>query len=225
MKKIICLSLILFVFYACDKVGDIIKGDDYQKPEIENLMLSQNNINPGDTVTAEVKATNPEKGQLTYSWSSSPSGGQFIPPTDENIIKWVAPGAGGEYTIKAIVKNEKKSDDIQKKVNVQSPENPLVNILSPKNGEFFVQNNSIEVTATAYHDNSLSYVKIMAGDFLNQKDFEASNHYSFTVPTNAGMVGKLVIKIEAEAFGDHGNTGVDSVTVNVEGIIFKRGEN
>ncbi len=204
---------------------DIVTVRSYAKPIIEKVDASPGHVNAGDTVTAIVVATNPEDGLLTYSWSSEPNRGQFIQPANHDTVFWIAPFIGDTYTLKVIVRNEKSSsgEDV---VTVQSSSEPLVNISSPKVGTFYVQNERIEVTSTAYHDNKLSFVRIFAnGNQVGEKGYNSSNEYSFSFKTDSTMVGNLSIKVIAGAFNQASNTGADSVIVSVEGILPKRGGN
>jgi len=204
---------------------DIVTVRSYEKPIIEKVDASPGTVNPGDTVTAVVVATNPEDGPLTYSWSSDPNRGQFIQPANNDTVFWIAPIIGDTYTLKVIVRNEKPNSG-QDIVTVQSSLNPLVDISSPKEGTFFVQNETIEVTTSAYHDNKLSFVRLFAnGKQVAEKGYSAQNDYNFSFQTDSTMVGNLIIKVVAEAFNQPGNIGSDSVIVSVEGILPKRGGN
>ncbi|KAA3617264.1 MAG: hypothetical protein D8M58_03240 [Calditrichaeota bacterium] len=204
---------------------DIVVVRSYEKPIIEKVDVFPGTVNPGDTVTAIVVATNPEDGLLTYSWSSDPNRGQFIQPANKDTVYWIAPLIGDTYTLKVTVRNE-KSNTGQDVVIVQSSVNPLVNITSPKTNEFFVQNTNIDVELTAYHDNSLAYVRLFVnGIQKGEQNYDASNNYLFSFTTDSSMVGPTTIEVVAAAFNKPDNTGSDLVVVNVEGILPKSGGN
>lgn len=194
----------------------------YLKPVIEGLTLSQNIVIPGDTVVATVTATNPEKGILTYSWQA-PDGGQFIPPTNANTVKWIAPFIGKVYKIKAIVSNEETSTRTAE-VTVQSLNNPFVQILSPSNNDYFVQMQQIRVDVSAYHDNHLSKVWLLLDNvYIDSLGWNSSNIYVFDFKPDLSVVGQVELKVIAEVFNQPGNTASDYVMINIEGILPKTG--
>ena len=215
------LFLAAFI-YSCDKVGDIIDNEAYDPPVINDLKLTPSVVYPGDTLKAVVTATNPEKGLMTYNWVAT--GGQFIQPANEDTVYWIAPFQGGNYDITVTVSNEKKDKKATEKVNVISSIKPIVEIQNPEQGAFFVPGEQILVNAVAFHDNGLNFVKLFAGDIaVDSTDFNSSNEYQLIYESNFSMIGSVTLKIEAEAFGQKGNTGMDSVIVNIEGILPKTG--
>lgn len=222
MKSYLKLILVIAVLISCNKVDDIINPDDYKAPEIESINVSASTANPGDTVLVWVVASNPEEGFLTYSWQKS--GGKFIEPADQDTAFWIAPLQGGNYELKATVSNEKKNKSITKTVNVISAQKAIVNILNPKQGDFYVLGQTISVQAEAYHDNDLSKVEFFVNDSLvDQKDFSLDNTYNFSVATNPAMIGETSLKIKAEVFGQPENRSSDIVSVFVEGILPRKG--
>ncbi len=225
-KHILIVFFTLSLIFSCDKVGEIIDEGTYEKPIIDLVRAEPENVNPGDTVVAVVVATNPEKGLLTYSWKS-PDGGRFIEPSNKDTVEWIAPFSGGTYSLEVTVKNDKKSRSKSDDVFVNNLENPLVNISSPKGNSYFVQNDKIDVAVTAYHDNKLAFVRLLVnGTQIGQdKSYDASNDYLFSFNTDSLMVGDLKIKIIAVAFNQPENSGADSVTVVVGGILPKNGGN
>ncbi|MGD9898232.1 MAG: Ig-like domain-containing protein [Calditrichaceae bacterium] len=212
-------AIIVLIFIGCDTIGDII--DPYNAPVIsdEGILLSAGNLMIGDTLTASVSATNPETGPLTYQWTSA-DGGMFIQPSDSSRVRWVAPLKGDVYTIRVKVANENKNAEASRDVNVISPENPIVNILSPKSGSYIVQYDSITVKASVVHDNPLAAVRLFVDDsLLMEQSYRPDNTYSMRFKSNAGMIGQTKIKIEAEAGNQLANLGSDSVFVFIEAII------
>jgi len=214
------LFLILFVLIimSCKELGDAIQK--YEPPIIKDLLLSANVVIPGDTITATVTATNPEKGVLTYSWEA-PDGGQFVPPVDAETVKWVAPFEGKSYRIRSVVRNNEKST-LQKSVTVQSLNKPLVTITMPENDDFFVQGERIEIKATAYHDNDLSKVWLLVNNvYVDSLNWNPSNEYIFYYIPGPTIIGPTELTVLAEVFNQPGNTSSDYVTVSIEGILPK----
>jgi hypothetical protein len=205
---------------SCKELGEAI----YESPQIKSLEISPGGtVLPGDTVTAVVSADNPEKGTLSYSWEVSPDRGVFLPPTDMDTIKWIAPLVGDEYTIKAIVRNDKKSTET-KNVVVQSLDKPYVRIISPANNSYFAQMQEIEVIATAYHDNNLSKVWLLIDNVVvDSLDWNSSDEYKFNYSPDLTKIGEVELRVMAEALGNQGNTSSDYVTVSIEGIVPKTG--
>ena len=68
MMKILLIFSVLFAVMSCKELGDAI----YEPPVIESFELIYDEpVLPLDTVTAFVSASNPEKGELSYSWEVS----------------------------------------------------------------------------------------------------------------------------------------------------------
>ena len=219
MKVLLILS-ILFALISCKEIGDAI----YEPPQIKSLELTPaGTVLPGDTVTALVSAENPEKGSLSYSWEVSPDRGLFLPPTDMESIRWIAPLVGDEYTIKVIVRNDKRSTET-KNIVVQSLDNPYVRILSPANNSYYAQMQEIEVVATAYHDNDLSWVWLLVDNVIvDSLSWNSSDEYKFKYSPNLTKIGQVELRVMAEALNNPGNTSSDYVTVSIEGIVPKTG--
>ncbi len=219
MKILIIFTLCLLFMISCDKLGDVI----YEAPVIESFTITPDvPVFPGDTVTAEVEATNPEKGILTYKWEN-PDGGQFIPPIDLNSVKWIAPLQGGEYRIRIVVKNDDESRDT-KRATVQNLEKPYVKILAPANNENFIVGENIEVNVSAFHDNDLSQVWLLVQDrAVDSLSWNSSNSYNFSFIPDTSYFGSVEIKAMAEVFNQPGNTNLDYVNVYINRVILKSG--
>ena len=88
-----------------------------------------------------------------------------------------------------------------------------------------MQNEQVEIKATAYHDNTLSFVRLYVNE--NQvgtdQSYNSSNNYTFTFETNSNMVGDIVVSVEAGAFNKPDNIGFDLIPLKVGGILPKSG--
>lgn len=221
------LSLALFLLVVnCDKVGEIIDSNSYEAPIIESLTFSQTNVLPFDTVMVQVKAKNPEKGDLKYSWNCLKDGKTvneaFIQPASEEKAYWIAPLKGGNYTIRAVVENDKKTTK-SNTITVQNIDKPLVNIITPQQENYFIPGENINITLTAGHDNGISKVRFyFSNQLVDSLGFAANNQYQFNYIATAADVGKQVIKITAQAKGQAANIGQDIIEINVEGILSKK---
>lgn len=219
MKFVIILLLIASLWMACKELGDTI----YEPPLINSLTLTPDGtILPGDSVKAIVKASNPEKGSLTYQWEA-PDGGTFLPPADLDSIIWIAPFQGGEYRIRAIVSNDKESRETNR-IDVQSLDKPLVKILSPANQQSFIVGQEMTINAEAYHDNDLSRVVLLLNNMpADTLGSYSSHNYLFHFTADTSSVGPLEIKVLAEVLNQPTNTNFDYVTVYIQGVIQKAG--
>ncbi len=219
----IFLLIVIIVFTGCKGIDSIF--NPYKAPELDEkgIEVSKDSVFPRDTVIASIKATNPEDGPLYYEWSTT-GNGWFIAPADKDTVRWIAPLEGGTYTITVKVSNEEKQKDASKDILVNNVKEPLVNIIKPENGTFFIQYEEINVEAYAYHNNDVTTVRLFVnGKQYGEKDYRGDNTYKFKFETDSTMVGTTTIKVEAD--NTLGKTGADSVTINVEEFIPGKNEN
>lgn len=216
----IILLVFLFTVFSCDEAKKIL--NPHQPPVIDNIIIipPSRKVNPSDTVYFEVQATNPEEGALTYQWSVSPEGkGTFIEGTDKPITRWKAPVQGDTYVFTILVSNAYKSTSQDRSVVVVDLKKPIVNISSPKAGEYFVQLSEIQIVASAIHGNGIEKVELFVND---RKQAEQAGHladeYQFTFTPDTTLVGQTEIKIEATAKQVQ-KIGRDSIRVFIEGIL------
>lgn len=214
--KSILFPLIIFsaFFVSCD--AEKLFRD---APVIEEIIIQPNRVNPFDTVYAQVRATNPEEGSLSYQWSVSPSRGLFLDPLDGSAVRWLAPTVGGDYTFKVVIKNSYKSAEQTGTVKVIEPTAPLVRITYPQDEDYFIQLSEIAIKADALHNNGINKVQLYVNDnFLNEQSGSPTNKYEFSFTPDSTYLGLTEIKIQAIANFSL-TVGADSVTVNIEGIL------
>ncbi|MEE9117791.1 MAG: Ig-like domain-containing protein, partial [Calditrichia bacterium] len=192
--------------------------EDPPAPEVSEIFtsLSNSRILAGDSTEFWVEASNPGSGSLHYDWNATD--GYFLSPWDTEHIKWRAPFQGGIETIEIRVSNDDETIHKSKDITVVSLDTPVVNILSPKNDAYLVQFETIELVAEAFHDNQISVVEF----FVNDKSIEIlgreeSNQYKVSW-LNEALAGNAEIKVTAVA-SITGIMGIDSITVNIEGVI------
>jgi hypothetical protein len=222
MVKHILWACLAILCLSCDGVEDIING---KAPVLDDagIQVSADRVAPRDTVIASIKATNPQDGPLTYEWKCD--GGDFIPPADSSKVRWVAPLIGGNYELEVKVSNEKRHSDDSKIIYVESSDKPLVDILSPQKGTYFILNDLIPVEASAFHENDISIIRLYAinngrDSLIQELDGNISGTYSFSMlKAYPALVGQTILKVEAEARNALRTKGSDEVTVTVEGII------
>ncbi len=223
MKHLIYFALLFLTL----GIGTILTSCDAEKlfkkpPVIEELNLSRDEVSPLDTVYAEVKATNPEDGVLSYHWSVTPNRGSILDPIDRSSLRWVAPYAGGTYLFNVEVSNAYKKSESNKSVRVIVSSAPIVQILTPKDGDYLVQLNTYTVQARASHENGISKVSFYVEDSLwGQQSASPNNEYQFTFIPDTSLVGKTSIKVEAIP-NSATSIGADSIEVSIEPILPKK---
>jgi hypothetical protein len=216
MKKVTTTILLILaaVFLFCD-AEKLFR----ESPVIEEMTIHPKQVNPFDTVYAEVSATNPEEGILSYEWSVSPDRGVFLDAIDDPAVRWVAPTAGGDYTFKVKVSNSYKSTERDESVKVIEAGLPIVRILSPEEGDYLIQLNEINIRAEAFHNNGINKVSLYIDDqLIGEKSGTSGNQYNFQFTPDTTYLGKTEIKITALANFSL-TVGADSVSVFIEGIL------
>ena len=190
-------------------------------PTVQLINVTPGQVNPFDTVYAEVNAVNPEEGALSYQWSISPEAGTFLDPADQRTTRWTAPTSGGVYTFKIVVSNDYKSAERSASVTVIEPTIPLVKISSPEDGDYFVQGQEIRIEVEARHSNGINKIRLFVRDsLLIEESGNPSNNYLFTFRPDSSYLGQVEIKLEAIA-NFTAVSGTDSIYIFIEGILPK----
>jgi hypothetical protein len=219
MKKIISLQILVFcvLYFACDaKLFET--EEEPPAPEVSKIFtsLSSSQIFAGDSAKFWVTASNPGEGNLTYNWNKS--AGEFLSAPDQDTIKWRAPFQGGDQSIEVNVSNNDKTVTKSIPIEVISLNIPVVNILYPKENEYLVQYETIELKTEAFHDNGISHVEFFINDSsLGIIDGNTSNSYSKSW-LNQAPAGRAEIKVTAVA-RSASTESFDKVVVNIEGVV------
>lgn len=220
MRFIIILVIFagIMLLAACKEVDNLIDPDKAPELDPQGIVVSADRVAPYDTVTAKIKATNPVEGPLSYEWTTGINGGTFIQPADKDSVRWIAPLNGGVYEIKVKVSNSKRSVRTSRQIEVISASKPLVDITTPADNAYFVLFQDVFVQARAEHENGILRVKLFVNDSLISEMTPKPAHlYELKFKSSADMVGKAIVKVEAEAFNHVKNT--DQISINVQGII------
>jgi hypothetical protein len=99
---------------------------------------------------------------------------------------------------------------------------PIVQIITPEAGDFFVQGQEIDITVDARHNNGINKVQLYVNNiFLSELSGQSSNTYAFNFIPSSSYLGTTELKAVAIA-NFTGTTGTDSITINIEGILPKR---
>ena len=161
-------------------------------------------------------ATNPQEGALTYEWNVS--GGEYVGTRQNEQMTWRAPIEGNTYTIRVTVSNTEESTIRSREVIVPSRQRPFVEITSPHENDYIVQNSTIKVNTFASSENGISLIEFYVNDSLQaQQSGNSSNTYSFdwAVQEEAGPAELKIIAFARVTNMD----GRDSIMVNIEGVI------
>jgi hypothetical protein len=114
-------------------------------PVITDLSAEQYEVDPGDTIQVVVTVEEQDDA-LQYHWTST--GGQFVPPVNQPVVQWIAPGEGGTYRLTVTVSNaDGESDPSSEYINVRIQEPPK--ILSVECSAYTVDpGDTVDVSAT-----------------------------------------------------------------------------
>jgi len=96
---LLILAAIIPLSISCSSGSSLLN----QKPTISSLTADKEQVNPSDSVNISCDARDPDRDQLTYTWSDS--GG--IISGEGPAVTWTAPQAGGAYTIAVTVDDGK----------------------------------------------------------------------------------------------------------------------
>lgn len=214
--KYITIFILFFVLLISCDVENLLKTSE--PPQVSDIISDAPDFRVYPTQTAKfwVNASNPEDGILTYEWSAN--AGECLGSRQNDTLTWRAPVTGGTYNISVKVANAEKDITRVKAVTVPSLIAPQVDIIFPVSGEYFVQQSTATIKATAISENGIFRTDFYVNDSLvSSLSGSISNNYEFSwiVREDAGPVE---LKISAVA-KQTGLTGSDSVLVNVEGII------
>jgi hypothetical protein len=85
-----------------------------------------------------------------------------------------------------------------------------------------VQGQEILIEVNARHNNGINRVKLYIDNvFIREHSGQSSNSYLFTFNPDSSYLGETEIKVEGIA-NFTAATGIDSILVNIEGILPKR---
>lgn len=191
--------------------------DPPREPVLDRLIASAYEVDPGDTVTVYVQVLEPNGDVLKYEWSANQ--GNLIQPTDLDTVRWVAPAQGGTTSIRVKVLNEHdKSAESSVSITIRSYTKPFVQIQSPKDGDFVIQNSDVDIRVHATHQNGISRLELwVAGVQVETRAGNHSNNTTFThhitEPAGSVLISVLAVANTTQAVGS------DSLTINVQGII------
>ena len=116
-----------------------------QTPVISSYTATSEQVNPSETVKISCEARDPDRDEITYTWSAS--GGTITGNSPE--IEWKAPEKSGDYTIKVTV-SDGKGGNISKEI--------LINVLAKNNSPPFIRKVTYEPNRyEIYDDEKLSF--------------------------------------------------------------------
>jgi hypothetical protein len=210
---IVCF--VLPVIISCD-VENLLKTAE--EPVVSDIYSDATDyvVQPMQLAKFWVNASNPEEGTLTYLWTAS--GGEYLGSRQNDTLVWRAPVTGGRYNVSVKVSNSEKDVTRSREITVPSLNAPQVEIVSPENNAFLVQQSTVIVSATAVSENGIFQTDFYVNDSLvASRAGNSGNSYQFDwlIREQAGVAE---LKIAATA-KQTGLIGCDSISVNIEGII------
>jgi hypothetical protein len=226
MKRLCMLALFsIIVFIGCDNLNF---GKTSEKPVIDRLYADRATILVTDTATVYVEARDLNEESLDYIWTAL-DGGVFVSPNGRDSIRWKPLMIPGNYTIRCRVNNESQVSATKEiDIHVTNISSPIVQILSPLNGEFIPSskgNTAIHATVTNLVWSSVDSMKCFVDNVVLGK-VTSSNDNSFNWNVT-GLNGSKTIKVQAWTHAlIPGTTTTDSTTISVsiEGTVSKRGK-
>jgi len=205
MLLMVCLLLL-----SCGVVEKLAN----RVPVIKRIEADRYTVLVGDTVTVSVEASDPDEDELTYSWSAN--GGTFI-KKNEAAVQWIAPAFEDVFDIAVAVKDKnggEANDNLS--ITVTSNTQPGVRITYPRDGQYIVALNSVEIKAEATPVSFIDRVDFYVDGKLLGSD--STSPFSYVWPlTNCS--GKIIIKAVAWRSIPRLSQGSDSLTVSIQGVI------
>lgn len=224
-QKYLFVFLAAVVFCGCDNLN--LGSDSGQKPVIDQLYADRTTILVTDTATLYVEARDLNDESLDYIWTAVDGGG-FVSPNGLESIKWKPPMTPGYYTIRCRVNNESKESatkDID--IQVSNVSNPIVQILSPFNGEFIPSstgNVNIHAKVTNVVSASVDSMKCFIDEVpIGRVTNNGDAIFSWNV---TGLNGSKSVRVQAWTRAlinpPSTTTGEVSINVSIEGTVGKR---
>ena len=218
-KTFYLFGLIFLITVACQGVNDLLNPKHPPQLSEDGVVVSQDQVMPQDTILAKISATNPLDGPLEFTWYAD--GGNFIPPTDQDSVFWIAPVKGGLYHLWVTVGNlDGTTESPKRQILVVSTSKPVVNILRPSENAYFTVGQTLTVEVKAEHENGIALVNLYVNGRLQAQSDQSQNQvYTFRIALDDSMVGKTVLKAEAIARNQMASKGTDSIMILVGGIV------
>jgi hypothetical protein len=211
----IILIVVCLCFYLCLVCGVVEKLSN-RAPIIKKISSDADSliVATGDTVKLTVEATDPDKDELSYSWDAT--GGYFLSRQGKTVF-WIAPDREGDFDIEVTVRDHNDgvaSDKIT--LTVISKEQPQIVISYPKNGDYFVATENIDIQVQVTPTRFIDKVEFFVNDRLVGTDLLSPYTQSVLL---SGYAGDTEIKATAYRKIPVPVTASDSLTITVEGVI------
>lgn len=222
ITRLITLLFIVVIFISCDP-EELFKAKNAPDAGKIQSDASAFVVNPTDTVTFWVVATDPDGRELNYEWAVRDDRGNhagvFIGSNKTDKVTWKAPINGGIYEVKVTISNSDESITRSEEITVVTLVAPLVTILNPKEAAFIAQYQNVGVKAEVIHPLGIYQTALIVNDSVQVANASGNGDDTFEFNWKADApAGSVEIKIVAEA-NVTGATGSDSVVVNIEGVV------
>lgn len=174
-------------------------------PEIVQISISANQVEPGDSVKINVIATDLDGDRLQYGYNQT--GGSITNP-DSSVTFWIAPQDTGTYTITVIVSDGKESVQDSVTITVRLPNRPpKIESISITRGEVAPGDSvEIHVIASDPDGDKLQYSYDLTGGSITDPDSsvtlwiapQVEGTYTITITVSDGNLsdkGSVIIKV------------------------------
>ncbi|MBN2412556.1 hypothetical protein JXQ31_12780 [candidate division KSB1 bacterium] len=209
-KKICVVLLSGFLLMTCGVVEKLAN----RVPVIKKLEADRYTVLVGDTVNVSVDASDPDEDEMTYSWSAN--GGAFI-NKHEAAVQWIAPLIEDVFDLQVSVKDKnggEATDNIS--ITVISNTKPNITITYPRDGQFIVALNTVEIKTEVTPVSFIDRVDFFINGKLMGTDTTSPFTYVWSLSNCSGQIG---IKTVAYRSIPRETQGSDSLTVSIQGVI------
>lgn len=121
-RSVISLFFFLLIVLSCNRKSPTEPKNN--PPKIQSISANPAKVQTNNITILSVVATDADKDELSYSWSST--FGEFPEGNNNNSVKWKAPDIAGNYICSVIVSDCKDITSDSIKVDVEKP--PVISI-------------------------------------------------------------------------------------------------
>ncbi len=183
-------------------------------PVIKKLEADRYTVLVGDTVNVTVEASDPDEDEMTFSWSAN--GGAFI-NKHEAAVQWVAPLIEDVFDLQVSVKDKnggEATDNIS--ITVTSNTKPKLTITNPRDGQYIVALNSMEIKTEVTPVSFIDRVEFYINGILMGTDSTSPFTYVWSLSNCSGQFGIKAVAYRSIPLATQGS---DSLTVSIQGVI------
>ncbi len=216
MRLHLYIFILLFILLACSRtpiepeIGDGPRDSENSKPVIQSILLSMNQVSPGDSLYVKASATDSDGDSLFYMWSAE--SGNLESPTDSTSL-WILSSSiaiGSQPRLTLTVTDGIDSVSAFKTIDIIARDNtpPMIDSLNVSSSEVFAgESVRINVSATDADGDLLSYQWTTGSGIISNPD-QANTNWTLPLSAEQGSNHKAIVTVS------DGKISVsDSVTV------------